>query len=266
MPKDTSAPRIPHRPIWTGSISIGLVNVPVKLLTMVRDHSVSFRLLHRADGQPIQYQRVCTRDNQVVPWEEIVRGYEVRKDEFVVFENEELDVVKPESDKRIRLEKFVYSLSIDPVFFNKSYLLVPDRSEEAYSLLLAAFRKMGRAGVGMVTLRTKEYPALVREYHEALILTTLHYADEIVNPPDLEEIQKLAEPAEKELGLAEKIIGDLTGEFDITEFQDTYRERLNDLIQKKMEGKTVTIEKPAAEEARELMDALQETLARLEHK
>ena len=265
MSPEKSAPRIPHRPIWTGSISIGLVNVPVKLLTMTRDHSVSFRLLHRADGQPIQYQRVCTRDNQVVPWEDIVRGYEVRKDEFVVFENEELDAVKPESDRKIRLDKFVYSLSIDPVFFNRSYLLIPDRSDEAYSLLLAAFRKMGRAGVGMVTLRTKEYPALVREYHEALILTTLHYADEIVNPPDLEEIQRLTEPPEKEMALAEKIIGDLSGDFDVAEFEDTYRDRLKDLIQKKMEGKTVIIEKPAAEEARELMDALQETLARLQN-
>jgi DNA end-binding protein Ku len=262
---EKSAPRIPHRPIWTGSISIGLVNVPVKLLTMTRDHSISFRLLHRADGQPIQYQRVCTRDNQVVPWEDIVRGYEVRKDEFVVFENEELDAVKPESDRKIRLDKFVYSLSIDPVFFNRSYLLIPDRSDEAYSLLLAAFRKMGRAGVGMVTLRTKEYPALVREYHEALILTTLHYADEIVNPPDLEEIQRLTEPPEKEMALAEKIIGDLSGDFDVAEFEDTYRDRLKELIQKKMEGKTVTVEKPAAEEARELMDALQETLARLQN-
>ncbi|MBP1927976.1 DNA end-binding protein Ku [Methanolinea mesophila] len=265
MPADKSAPRIPHRPIWTGSISIGLVNVPVKLLTMVRDHSVSFRLLHRADGQPIQYQRVCTRDNQVVPWEDIVRGFEVRKDEYVVFENEELDAVKPDSDRKIRLDKFVYSLSIDPVFFNRSYLLVPDGNDEAYSLLLSSFRSMGRAGVGMITLRTKEYPAVVREYHEALILTTLHYADEIVNPPDLEEIQKLSEPPEKELGIAGKIIGDLTGEFDIADFQDTYRDRLKDLIQKKMEGKTVTVEKPAAEEARELMDALQETLARLQH-
>jgi DNA end-binding protein Ku len=194
-----------------------------------------------------------------------VRGYEVRKDEFVVFENEELDAVKPESDRKIRLEKFVYSLSIDPVFFNRSYLLIPDRSDEAYSLLLAAFRKMGRAGVGMVTLRTKEYPALVREYHEALILTTLHYADEIVNPPDLEEIQRLTEPPEKEMALAEKIIGDLSGDFDVAEFEDTYRDRLKELIQKKMEGKTVTVEKPAAEEARELMDALQETLARLQN-
>ena len=117
----------------------------------------------------------------------------------------------------------------------------------------------------MVTLRTKEYPALVREYHEALILTTLHYADEIVNPPDLEEIQRLTEPPEKEMALAEKIIGDLSGDFDVAEFEDTYRDRLKDLIQKKMEGKTVTIEKPAAEEARELMDALQETLARLQN-
>ncbi|MDH7492067.1 MAG: Ku protein [Methanolinea sp.] len=266
MTEDTATPGIPHRPIWTGSISIGLVNVPVKLLTMVRDHSIPFRLLHRADGQPIQYQRVCTRDNQVIPWEEVVRGYEVKKDEFVVFENEELEAMKPESDRRIRLEKFVYSLSVDPVYFNKSYLLVPDKSEDAYSLLLAAFRKTGRAGVGMVTLRTKEYPALVREYHDALILTTLHYADEVVNSLDMDEIRKLSGPSEKELGLAEKIIKDLSGEFDITEFEDTYRERLKVLIQKKMEGKTVTRKKPAAEEARKLMDALQETLVRLEHK
>jgi len=255
MTEDTTPPGIPHRPIWTGSISIGLVNVPVKLLTMVRDHSIPFRLLHKADGQPIQYQRVCTRDNQVI-----------QKDEFVVFENEELEAMKPESDRRIRLEKFVYSLSVDPVYFNKSYLLVPDKSEDAYSLLLAAFRKTGRAGVGMVTLRTKEYPALVREYHDALILTTLHYADEVVNPLDMDEIRKLSGPSEKELGLAEKIVKDLSGEFDITEFEDTYRERLKVLIQKKMEGKTVTRKKPAAEEARKLMDALQETLVRLEHK
>ncbi|MFA5295192.1 MAG: Ku protein [Methanoregulaceae archaeon] len=263
MPYDKSTPTVTRRPIWTGSISIGLVNVPVRLLTMTRDHSVSFRLLHRADGQPIRYQRVCVRDNQVVPWEDIVRGYEVDKGEFVVFENEELDAVKPESDKKIRLEKFVPTLAIDPVFFNTSYLLVPDRSDEAYSLLLAAFRQMGRAGVGMVTLRTKEYPALVREYHEALILTTLHYADEIVNPPDLEEIQRLSQPPEKELRIAEKIIGDLTGDLDVTEFRDSYRERVHELIEKKREGKTIIIEKPAAEEARELMDALQETLARI---
>jgi len=264
MPYDKSTPTVTRRPIWTGSISIGLVNVPVRLLPMTRDHAISFRLLHRADGQPIRYQRVCLKDNQVVPWEDIVRGYEVHKDQYVIVENEELDAVKPESDKKIRLDTFIYTLAIDPVFFNRSYLLLPDKSDEAYSLLLAAFRKMGRAGVGRVTLRTKEYPALVREYHEALILTTLHYADEIVNPPDLEEIQRLSNPSEKELRIAERIIGDLTGELDITGFQDTYRDRVRELIEKKREGKTITIENPAAEEARDLMDALQETLARLE--
>ena len=264
MTQDTSAPMIPSRTIWTGSISIGLVNVPVRLLSMIRDHSIRFRLLHRADGQPIQYQRVCTRDNQVVPWEEIVRGYEIQKDEYVVVENDELNAVKPASDRKIHLEKFISSLAIDPVFFNKSYLLVPDRNDEAYALLLAAFRKMGRAGVGTVTIRTKEYPALVREYHEALILTTLHYADEIVNPPDLDEIQKLPEPSEKELRIAERIIGDLTGDLDITGFQDTYRDRMQELIEKKRQGKTIIVQKPAAEEARELMDALQETLAQLQ--
>ena len=123
---------------------------------MVRDKTFSFRLLHRDDGQPLRYDRVCTRDGRVVPWSETVKGYEVRKGEYIVFEPDELKAIMPESDRKIRIEKFVYCLSLDPVYFGTPYILTPDRSEEAYSLLRTALVDLGRAAVGTITLRTKD--------------------------------------------------------------------------------------------------------------
>lgn len=254
---------VPHRPFWTGSISIGLVNVPVRLMVMVKEHTIPFRLLHRQDGQPIQYRRVCTAGNDEVPWEDIVKGYEIRDGEYIMIEREELEAVRPESDRRIRIDRFINVLEVDPVFYDRTYLLVPDGSPDAYSLLTEAFRRKGRAGIGRITLRTREYPALVREYQDALILITLHYPDEIVDPSKVEEISAIPEPGKKELAIAEKIIDDLTGELDLASYQDTYRERIEDLISKKRQGKAFPVEKPKAAEARELMSALEETLARL---
>jgi DNA end-binding protein Ku len=263
MATDQDNTKPSHRPIWSGSITIGLVNVPVKLYTMVRDQAFSFRLLHSGDGQPLKYERVCIRDNTVVDWKDTVKGYEIRKNEFIVFKKEELDAIRPESDRRIRLDKFVSLLSIDPVYFEKSYVLVPDRSEEAYGLLMTAIRQMGRAGLGKVTLRTKEYPVVVYEYKGALILTTLRYANEVVIPADMEEIAKIKKPSQKEMELAVKIINELSGEFDITEYRDGYREKIEKLIGKKMRGEVVIAEAPKKEEVKELMVALQETIKQL---
>ncbi len=255
--------RTSSRPIWSGSITIGLVNVPVKLYTMIRNQAFSFRLMHSIDGQPLRYERVCIRDNQVIDWKDTVKGYEIRKNEFIIFKKEELDAVRPESDEKIRLDKFISLLSIDPVFFEKSYILVPDRSEEAYSLLMTAMAQQGKAGMGKVTLRTKEYPAVVYEYKGVLILTTLHYANEVVNPGSVEEIGTLKKPSQKELELAEKIMKELSGEFDITEYKDGYREKIEKLIEMKMKGEIVVAEAPKKEEVKELMVALQETIKQL---
>lgn len=263
MSEEEKEPAPPHRPIWSGSISIGLVNIPVKANPLVRDHSISFRLLHTKDGQPIRYERVCEHDHETVPWADVGRGYEVRPGEFLLFEKRELDAVRPESDRRIRIDKFVYSLGLDPVFFNSNYLLLPDKNPEAYALLLAAFRSEGKAGIGRITLRTKEYPAIIREYRDALILTTLHYRDEVMDPRALDELASLKEPEKKELELAVRIIHELSGDLDLSEYHDRYREQVEDLIRKKMEGKTIRVEKPKAEEARELMAALRETLAQM---
>jgi DNA end-binding protein Ku len=253
----------PKRSIWSGRISIGLVNVPVKLYTMIRDSSISFRFLHKADGAPLKYQKVCTLDNKIVAWEDIVKGYEVSKNEFVVFSKEELEAMKPESDERIRVDKFVNLISIDPLYFDKSYILAPNKSKDAYSLMLSAFQKMGMAGVGKFTMKNKEHPVVIHEYKGALILTTLRYAMEIVYPLDIQGLNELPKATKEELQLATKIVENLSGEFDITDYMDGFRQKVEQLIDKKMNGETIVPQKPQKEEAKELMVALKETLSKL---
>jgi DNA end-binding protein Ku len=255
---------VPRRPIWSGSITIGLVNVPVKLYSMIYDKGVSFHFLHKTDGQPLKYVKMCTKDDKIVPWNEVVRGYEVSKDEFITIDKKELDAVKPESDRRIRISKFVDYLSVDPVYFDRTYALMPDKSKEAYNLLLTALEKKGKAGAGKITLRTKEYPALLHPYKGALVLTTLRYAYDVVDPQDFEEVHKLGEPEKAELDLAIKIITDLSGEFDIGEFEDTYMKRIQAMVVQKVKGEKIHVEKPPEVEAKGLMVALRDTLKQLE--
>jgi DNA end-binding protein Ku len=257
---------VSRRPIWTGSLTIGLVNVPIKLYPMIYDRGISFRFLHKADGQPLKYQKVCTKDQKVIPWQEVAKGYEIAKNEYVLFDKEELEAVKPESDKRIRLDKFVDYFSVDPIYFDRSYALMPDKSNDAYSLLLTALEKKGKAGAGRITLRTKEYPALVHSYKSALVLTILRYAYDVVDPQGFEELKKLKAPEKAELDLAVKIVTDLSGEFDMTEYQDRYKQKVEKLIKKKLKGETVVVEKPAEEEVKGLMVALRDTLKQLEKK
>lgn len=256
----------PKRSIWSGRISIGLVNVPVKLYTMIRDNSISFRYLHKHDGAPLKYQKVCTVDKEVVAWEDIVKGYEIAKDEYVVFTKEELEAIKPESDERIRIDKFINLVSIDPLYFDKSYILAPNKSKDAYSLMLSAFKKMGMAGVGKFTMKNKEHPVVIHVYKGSLILTNLRYANEIVYPPDLKELKNLPEPTKDELSLATKIVENLSGNLEITEYKDGFREKVEKLIEKKKKGETVIPVKPQKEEVKELMVALKETLSKLEQK
>jgi DNA end-binding protein Ku len=265
-PKATLKAPVPRRVIWTGSITIGLINVPVKLYPMIYDRGISFHFLHKADGQPLKYERVCTKDDRIVPWDEVVKGYEIAKKQYLVFDKKELDAMKPESDRRIRIDKFIDYFSIDPIYFHTSYILMPDKSNDAYGLLLTALQKKGKACAGRITLRTKEYPTIVHAYKGALVLTTLRYPYDVANPQALEELKQLKEPEKSELDLAVKIITDLSGEFDITEYKDHYREKVEALIQKKLKGEKIVAEQPVKEEAKELMAALRETLKQLEKK
>lgn len=259
----TSAPA-PSRSIWSGSITIGLVNVPVKLYSMIYDKGITFHFLHKTDGQPVKYVKVCTKEDKIIPWNEVVRGYEVAKNEYIVFDKAELDAVKPESDKRIRISKFVDYFSVDPVYFDRTYALLPDKSKDAYSLLLKALERTNKAGAGRITLRTKEYPALLHTYKGALVLTTLRYAYDVVDPRDFEKLGKLEAPQKAELDLAVKIVSDLSGDFDIAEFKDTYLEKVQKLVEEKLKGEKITVEKAPEVEAKGLMVALRETLKQLE--
>jgi DNA end-binding protein Ku len=146
---------VPRRPIWSGSITIGLVNVPVKLYSMIYDKGVTFHFLHKPDGQPLKYVKMCTKENKIVPWNEVTRGYEVSKNEYIIFDKAELDAARPESDRRIRISKFVDYFSVDPVYFDKTYALLPDKSKDAYSLLLTALEQKNKAAAAKITLRTK---------------------------------------------------------------------------------------------------------------
>jgi DNA end-binding protein Ku len=256
----------PRRSIWSGSITIGLVNVPVKLYSMIYDKGIHFHFLHSIDGQPLKYVKMCTKDDKIIPWNEVIRGYEVSKNEYITLEKKELDAAKPESDNRIRVTKFVDYFSVDPVYFDKTYALLPNKSKEAYTLLLRALEKQNKAGAGRITLRMKEYPALLHAYKGALVLTTLRYAYDVVDPQDFEDIHKLKEPEKAELDMATKIVGDLTGNFDIAEFEDTYMKRVEELIAQKVKGERIHIEKPPEVEAKGLMVALRETLKQLEQK
>jgi DNA end-binding protein Ku len=260
-----SAPA-PRRAIWSGSITIGLVNVPVNLFSMIYDKGIRFHFLHKVDGQPLKYVKMCTKDDKIVPWNEVIRGYEVAKNEFVTVDKKDLDAAKPESDNRIRISKFVDYFSVDPIYFDKTYALLPKQNKEAYALLLHALEKKNKAGAARITLRTKEYPALVHTYRGSLVLTTLRYAYDVVDPSDFEELKKLNEPEKAELDMAIKIISDLSGDFDMAEFEDTYMKRVEELIAQKMKGEKVHIEKPPEVEAKGLMVALRETLKQLEQK
>jgi DNA end-binding protein Ku len=257
----------PRRSIWSGSITIGLVNVPVKLYSMIYDKGIAFHFLHKVDGHPLKYVKMCTKDDKIVPWNEVIRGFEVSKNEFITLEKNELDAAKPESDSRIRISKFVDYFSVDPIYFDKTYALMPAKNKEAYSLLLTALERKNKAGAARITLRTKEYPALLHTYRGALVLTTLRYSYDVVNPQDFEEVQKLKEPEKAELDMAVKIVNDLSGDFDITEFEDTYMKKVEALIAQKVKGEKIHVEKPAPEvEAKSLMVALRETLKQLEQK
>jgi DNA end-binding protein Ku len=264
--QDKTSAAAPSRSIWSGSITIGLVNVPVKLFSMIYDKGVSFHFLHKPDGQPLKYVKMCTKDDKIVPWNEVVRGYEVAKNEYITFEKAELDAVRPESDKRIRISKFVDYFSVDPIYFDRTYALLPDKSKDAYTLLLNALQKTNKAGACRITLRTKEYPALLHPYKGALVLTTLRYAYDVVDPRDFEKLGKLEEPQKAELDLAVKIVKDLSGEFDITEFKDSYMEKVQELVKQKAKGEKITVTQAPEVEVKGLMVALRETLKQLEKK
>jgi len=247
------------RTTWSGSLRIGLVNIPVKALSLIRDRRISFRMLHKSCKTPISFKRICQEGDEV-SLADIVYGYPLEKNRYVLLDKKEIDSARPDSKNTILLDRFVNFFEIDPHYFDTTYLLLPDRSEEAYSLMRAVMEKTGRAGLGKITFRSKERLVLVHYYREAIVATTLRYEDEIMNPAVFPALQDLPQPEERELDLASQILESLSGELDLAGYKDQYREKIEALVKSKMEGTVIIPEKKRARPpAKSLMEALRQT-------
>src|SRR5579864_4966410 len=247
------------RPIWTGSISFGLVNVPVKLFTATSPKDVRFHQLRRSDGSRIRQKRVSAVDGEEVPYEEIVKGYEIGTDQYVVIEPDELNALDPKATQTIDIEEFVSLDQIDPIFYENAYYLVPDkRSEKAYALLTAAMAETGKVAIAKFVMRTKQYLAAVRPDGGALVLSTMLYADEVVPVDSIDGLPAAGEIelSDKELQMAEALIDSLTADrFEPQKFHDDYRERVLELIDAKAQGQTI-VAAPAPEVGARVVDLM----------
>ena len=254
------------RPIWSGSISFGLVIVPVKLFSATSPKEVRFHMLHDKDGGRIQQKRVCSIDGEEVSWEHIVKGFEISKGRYVTVTREELEAFNPKATKAIEIEDFVELPQIDPIYYASTYYLVPDRgAAKPYTLLREAMKRTNKVGIGRFVLRTKQYLAAVRPLGRALAISTMLHADEIVSQDELEGLPDAhAKPGERELKMAEQLIDSLAAEFDIGKYKDDYRQQVLALLERKAEGEEIVAEAPAEEprgKVVNLMEALQKSLA-----
>ena len=250
------------RSIWSGSISFGLVNVPVKLYTAVSRKSIHFHQLHDADHRRIRQKRVCEADGEEVAYENIVKGYEISPDTYVVIEPDELDSLDPKRSKTIEIEQFVALAEIDPILYDQPYYVVPATgAAKAYRLMLEAMRESDRVAVARVVLRQKEHLVALRASGEVMLMETLVFADEVVSPETLDEVAAGGEVelSERELSVARQLIEMLSGPFDSSQYRDEYRDAVLALIEAKVAGEEIAVapSAPAPAPVPDLMAALQ---------
>lgn len=254
------------RAIWSGTLSFGLVTIPVKLYPAVQRRTVRFNQLDGEDHSRIQQRRVNSVTGEEVPYDRLVKGYEISPDRYVVITQEELDSLDPVRARTIEIEDFVDGAEIDPILYDTTYYLAPGPGgAKPYRLLLDAMRESGRVGIARVVLRTKEYLVALRPGTGALQLTTLLFADEVVDPAGVEELEAVgeAEASARELGIAEQLIGSLAGPFEPERYTDEYRARVLELIDRKAQGEQIEIVTAPAEAESpvpDLMSALRASL------
>jgi DNA end-binding protein Ku len=254
------------RAIWSGAISFGLVNVPVKLYSATSPKTVRFHQISGKTGARIRQKRVDPTTDEEVAYEDIVKGYEVTPDHYVLITSEELDALDPKATRTIDIEEFVDLADIDPIYYDHSYYLAPAAGgAKAYRLLVDAMRESGKVGIGRVVLRSKQQLCALRPTGEALTLSTMLFGDEVLSPDRLDELDSVseAEASERELTMAQQLIDSLSADFEPDKYHDEYRERVLNLIERKAAGEEIAIE-PQAEEpaaAPDLMAALEASLA-----
>jgi DNA end-binding protein Ku len=252
------------RALWKGSVTFGLVNIPIEVHTAVRDDRPHFRMLHAKDKSPVRFERVCIRDGQAVAWNDLVKGYEYEKGHFVVMTKEDFQAAAVEKTRTIDIIDFVKAEEIDDRFFETPYYLVPAKGgERAYALLRSAIRESGRVGVAKFILRDVQHLAAVEAIQDAIVLTVMRFADELV------DVKQFDFPADKntrkaELDMAKALVNGLAASFDPSKYTDEYRENLMRIIQAKLKGKKVHLEsaaEPRQAEVVDLMERLRRSLA-----
>ncbi len=260
------------RAIWSGSISFGLLNVPVKMYSAVARRNIALREIRESDSARIKHRRVAEGTDEEVPYDEIIKAYEITPGQYVPLSKDEMAAMAPEKTRAIDVVDFVDLDEIDPIYFDSPYYLGPaEGAEKAYSLLAAAMKASGKVAVARFVFRNKEHLAAIRTSGGVLTLTTMRFADEVVPTSELEEVlpDKAPKVAKKEQEMAEQLIESLSTDFDPAAYRDEYREQLLGLIERKAEGKEIVAseaEAPQATKAPDLMAALEESIAAVKGK
>jgi DNA end-binding protein Ku len=250
--------------MWSGAISVELVNIPVRLYDAVHDNSLHFHMLHTDDGGRIRMKRVCSVDGSEVPYEAIAKGFEIEKGRLVKIDPGEIEKLAPHLTHTIEIREFVDLTDIDPIYFDGSYYVAPDNSAvHAYALLQHAMNLTGKVALGRIVLRTKEHLCALRPVGKVLVLSTMRHADEVLKPDDIGLLAPVAEAPARESEMAKQLIETLSGPFRPEELKDEYRERVADLIQRKASGEEIVVQPEArGAEVLSLVDALSKSLER----
>jgi len=254
------------RAIWKGSISFGLVNIPIALYPATRKEELKFRMLRAKDLSPINYKRVAEKDGKEVPWDQIVKGYEYEKGKYIVLKDEDFQRVDLEATQTVDIQDFVEQKEIDPMFFYKPYYLEPQKGgDKAYVLLRDALKKSEKVGIAKVVIKTRQYLAGVKAEDGVLVLELMHFAEELADADKL-KLPKKIEPGKREMDMAQALIDSMSSKWDPGKYKDDYREALMDVIEEKVEsgGKEIE-EKPKAKHTPtkviDLVSVLQQSLA-----
>ena len=252
------------RSIWTGAITFGLVTVPVKLYSAIDRKTVRFHQLSGKSGVRLQQKRVDPQNGEEVAYENVVKGYEIAPDQYVTITPEELESLDPKATKSIDIEDFVDLDQIDPVYYERSYYLVPDAGgAKAYALLVQAMKESGMVAIARMVLRTKQYLVALRAVDDLLVVETLYYNDEVIDPDELDGVPHDVDVSDRELKIARQLIESLATEFEPERYRDEYRERVLELIERKAEGQEIVLQPQTEEPAQvvDLMAALEASLA-----
>lgn len=253
------------RSMWGGSISFGLVNVPVKVFTATSPKGVHFHMLRASDGSRIQYKKVAAADGAEVKEEQIVKGYELEPERYVMLTPAELEALDPEKNRRINILKFVDVKEIDCILFDKAYYLAPDENAgKAYALLLAVMKETKRVAVARIVLHSREHLAVLRPYKNAIALFTLYYSDEVVATDTLGLPNEKDEPHAPEMAVAKQLVDAISGPFDPGEYRDEYRERVLDVVKQKAAGKKFVAASTAPDRATNVVDLMSALRASVE--